>query len=149
MWQALGMDLDGKDRDQPWSAAFISFVVRNAGYQGFRFAAAHARYIHNAIVNQQQGAVAAPFWGFRLTEHRPKLGDLVCQWREIPRTFAEAAEKDSFKSHCDVVVELNDTFVRAIGGNVKQSVAMKTFSLNAGGFLKNANRVFAILRNNL
>jgi hypothetical protein len=123
--------------------------VRNAGYQGFRFAAAHSRYIHDAIIKRQQDDVGAPFWGFRLSEHRPKLGDMVCQWRMVPRTFAEAARKDSFKSHCDVVVELRDTFVRAIGGNVGQSVAMKTFSLNDRGFLKNTNRVFAILRNNL
>lgn len=149
MWQALGMALDGRDREIPWSAAFISFVVRNAGYQGFRFAAAHARYIHDAIVKRQQGAAEAPFWGFRLSEHRPKLGDLVCQWREVPRTFAEVAKKDAFKSHCDVIVEIKDTFVRAIGGNVRQSVAMKTFSLNSRRFLKNTNRVFAILRNNL
>ena len=26
MWQALGMDLDGKDREVPWSAAFIENI---------------------------------------------------------------------------------------------------------------------------
>lgn len=31
MWDAIGMDLDGKDRDVPWSAAFISWIVRQAG----------------------------------------------------------------------------------------------------------------------
>ena len=41
MWQAIGMSLDGRDRDVPWSAAAISFMVRNAGrtfpqYQNFR-----------------------------------------------------------------------------------------------------------------
>jgi hypothetical protein len=142
------MDLDGKDKDVPWSAAFISFVVRNAGYQGFRFAAAHSRYIHDAIVKRQQGVAEAPFWGFRLSEHRPTLGDLVCQWRIDRRTFDDAAERDDFRSHCDVVVELKDTFVRAIGGNVRNSVAMKTYSLNLNGFLKNTGKVIAILRNN-
>jgi hypothetical protein len=149
MWQALGADFDGKDRDVPWSAAFISFVVRNAGYQGFRFAAAHSRYIHDAIVKRRQGVAEAPFWGFRLSEHRPELGDLVCQWRIVSQTFDGAAIEESFKSHCDVVVELKDTFVRAIGGNVKESVFMKTYSLDSDGFLKNSKNVFAILRNNL
>ncbi len=149
MWQAIDLNLDGRDTDVPWSAAFISFVVRNAGYQGFRFAAAHARYIHDSIVKRQQGDESSPFWGFRLEEHRPRLGDLVCQWRFDRRTFDEAAQIDWFKSHCDVVVEIRDTFVRAIGGNVGNSVKMKTFSLDSDGFLKPKDRVFAILRNNL
>ncbi len=149
MWQAINIDLDGRNNDVPWFAAFISFVVRNANaYQGFKFAAAYSRYIHDSIVERQRGNANEPFWGFRLNEHRPKLGDLVCQWRITPRTFDQAAEIDRFPSHCDVVVELRDTFVRAIGGNVSNSVKMKTYSLNAQGFLKSANNVFAILRNN-
>lgn len=50
MWDAIGMNLDGKDRDVPWSAAFISWVARKAGneYANFKFAAAHARYIHQS-----------------------------------------------------------------------------------------------------
>lgn len=142
MWQALGSDLDGKDKDAPWSAAFISFVVRKANYQGFRFAAAHSSYIHDAIVKRQQGVDDAPFSGFRLNEHRLELGDLVCQWRKIPQTFDSAAIQDWFKSHCDVVVELKDTFVRAIGGNVKESVLMKRYSRNLEGFLKNTKKGF-------
>lgn len=31
MWQAIGLNLDGKDRDAFWSAAAISFMVRHAG----------------------------------------------------------------------------------------------------------------------
>ena len=80
MWQAIGMDHDGMDRGQPWSAAFISFVARRAGYNGFKFAAAHATYIHDSIVKRQAGQ-ASPFWGFRLNEHAPVLGDMVCRNR--------------------------------------------------------------------
>ena len=32
MWRAINLNLDGRDRDVPWSAAAISFMVRNAGY---------------------------------------------------------------------------------------------------------------------
>ena len=149
MWQAIGMDLDGRDRDQFWSAAFISFIVRRAGpeYAGFRFSAAHARYIHDSIVKREAGT-AAPFWGFRLNEHKVGLGDLVCQWREVPRTFDDARELDSFKGHCDVVVEVAAGSVRALGGNNSQSVNFKTYALNANGFLKAENKVFAVMRNN-
>ena len=148
MWQVLGMDLDGQDRDVPWSAAFISFVVNKAEYQGFRASASHARYIHDSIVRRFQGDATSPFWGFRLPEHPPRLGDLVCLWREERLTFDQAAREIGFRSHCDVIVEVRDSFVRAIGGNVRNSVRMKTYSRDENGFLRDTNNVFAILRNN-
>jgi hypothetical protein len=149
MWQALGMDLDGRDRDQFWSAAFISFIARRAGpeYSGFKFAAAHARYIHDAIT-KRESATAAPFWGFRLHEHRVGLGDLVCQWRETEQTYDGAKASNAFFSHCDVVVEVTPGSVRGLGGNVSHSVGFKTYAVNAEGFLKAENKVFAVLRNN-
>ncbi|WP_081629234.1 DUF2272 domain-containing protein [Methylopila sp. M107] len=150
MWQAIGVQgVDGTDTDQYWSAAFISYVVRNTGlYPGFVFAAAHSKYIHDGIKKRVTG-VSAPFWGFRLSEHRPQLGDLVCQWREVKQTYDTAAGNSSFKSHTDFVVEVTKETVRTIGGNVSDSVSMKNFDLDANGFLVPENRVFAILRNNL
>lgn len=150
MWRAIGMDLDGRDRDVPWSAAFISFITRRAGadYAGFKFAAAHARYIHDAITKREAG-VAAPFWGFRLNEHKVGLGDLVCQWRETEQTYDGARASDSFFSHCDVVVEVAQGSVRGLGGNNAQTVGFKTYAINADGFLKRENNVFAVLRNNV
>lgn len=149
MWRAIKLNLDGKDRDQPWSAAFISWVVRNAGdpYQGFKHAAAHARYIHDAIKKRVAGD-AAPFWGFRPAEHKVQIGDIVCQWRVQPRTYEDAAAHDGFFSHCDIVVELNEGRVRALGGNVNDTVAFKTYARDAYGHLLPENKVFAVLRNN-
>jgi hypothetical protein len=152
MWRAIGLDLDGRDRDVPWSAAAISWMVRNAGehfpqYRGFRFAAAHARYIHDAIVRRNAGDGAAPFWGFRLHERRPQLGDLVCRWRETPRDFDDAAVQDSFKSHCDIVVRITADDVLAIGGNVAQSVSITRYQLTQTGFLGEEGGVFAHLVN--
>ncbi|MCP5242924.1 MAG: DUF2272 domain-containing protein [Burkholderiales bacterium] len=58
MWRRINLDLDGKDRDVPWSAAAISYMVHNAGqtllttkYSKFHFAAAHSRYVHDSIKN--------------------------------------------------------------------------------------------------
>lgn len=149
MWRAIGSDLDGRDRDQPWSAAFISWIVRRSGdeYARFRFAAAHARYIHDSIT-RREGSSPAPFWGFRLNEHKVGLGDLVCQWREVEQTYDDARETDAFFSHCDVVVEVAAGSVRALGGNNSHSVGFKTYATNADGFLKAENQVFAVLRNN-
>jgi hypothetical protein len=150
MWRAIGADLDGRDRDQPWSAAFISWIVRRAGdeYARFRFAAAHSRYIHDSIRKRETQA-HAPFWGFRLNEHKVGLGDLVCVWRETEQTYDGARDDDSFFSHCDVVVEVASGSVRALGGNNSHTVGFNTYAINANGFLKAENRVFAVLRNNL
>ena len=149
MWQALGMDLDGRDRRQPWSAAFISFVARRAQYDGFKFAAAHARYIHDSIVKRQAGE-SSPFWGFRLNEHAPLLGDLVCRNRSGGTiTFAQAAEDDGFISHCDIVIQVGAGFVMVVGGNVGDSVRIRQCETDDQGRILGPSTVFAVLRNNL
>lgn len=148
-WHALNppLNLDGGDTDQPWSAAFISFVVRSAGYQGFMFSPAHARYILDAKAKRQANNANAPFWLFRLSEHRPQVGDLICKRRQQGVTF-DNLPVGGFKSHCDVVVEVRDRTVRTLGGNVSNSVAMTSYSLNDNGFVKQEGPVFAIMRNN-
>jgi hypothetical protein len=148
MWNAISLNLDGRDRDQPWSAAFISFCVRKAGYAGFKFAAAHARYIHDSIVKKLAGT-ASPFWGWRITEQKPELGDMICQWRTQRRTYDDAAAQDGFFSHCDIVVDVEGDHVRALGGNNSDTVGYKKYSLDSSGFLKPERNVFAILKNNL
>lgn len=153
MWQMIGRDLDGKDREVPWSAACISYFVRKAAdshpdYGDFRFAAAHARYIHQSIqrkLTQEDG----PYWGFRRTEKAPELGDLVCQWRVRRRTYDFARDHDAFASHTDLVVAVNEDSVTTIGGNVGHSVKMKTYRLNSNGLLRNERKVFALMKNNL
>jgi hypothetical protein len=152
MWQAIGMDLDGRDRDVPWSAAAISFMVRNAGetfprYRRFRFAAAHARYIHSSIVKRQAGDGDTPFWGQRLHELRPQLGDMVCCWRETERDYDDAVVSEHFKSHCDIIVRITSDHVFAIGGNVGHSVNITRYDKTESGFLADTRNVFAHLVN--
>jgi hypothetical protein len=148
-WKALDphSQLDGRNRNHFWSAAFISFIVRQAGYAGFKFSEAHATYIHDAIKKRKAGDAAAPFWGFRLTEHKPQLGDLVAGWRKSPVTF-DTLPAGFFPSHTDVVVEVRPGEVRTLGGNVAQSVSMKIMRLDANGFLVPDGQRFAVLRNN-
>ena len=147
-WNSIGFIMDGRNRDQPWSAAFISFVAREAGYNDFKFASAHHFYIRDAFEKRQDNDVTAPFWGFNLNEHKPQLGDLVCRWRENFVRSIDSLPSGGFKSHCDIVVEVRDREVRTLGGNVNQSVSITPYTLDADGFLKSANNVFAVLRNN-
>lgn len=148
-WSALGFqNRDGTDREHPWSAAFISFVVRNAGYEGFMFSAAHSRYIRDARARRQANDVNAPFWLFRLNEHRPQVGDLICARRQGGVSFDNLPA--TFLSHCDVVMEVREREreVRVLGGNVAQSVSMTTFELDANGFVRPQGALIAIMRNN-
>ncbi len=147
-WSKIGLNLNGRNRDIPWSAAFISFVARAAGYNDFKFDAAHSTYVYNAVDKRKSNITAAPFWGFKINEHKPQLGDLVCRWGINPITSIDSLPSGGFKSHCDIVVEIRDTEVRTLGGNVSDSVSITAYSLNSGGFLKPDNNVYGILRNN-
>ena len=97
MWQAIGLDLNGDDVGVPWSSASNSFMVRNAGkhfpkYHNFKFAAASWKYMHDSIKKQQVGDTSAPFWGFRLFEKQPEIGDIAGKWHgQGPHTFDDAA----------------------------------------------------------
>jgi len=148
-WSSIGLSLTGDDADVPWSAAFISFCVRTAGYTKFKFAAAHSKYANQAIRRKLDNE-AGPFWGFRTTEHKPQLGDMVCRRRQSGVTYDFAATHHSFKSHCDIVISIRDDHVSTIGGNVSNSVSTTTYRLNSRGFLdSDGGRVYAVLRNNL
>lgn len=147
MWKAIGMDLDGKDRDVPWSAAAISFMVRHAGesapkYKNFKFASSHGRYMHDSIIKRNANNSSAPFWGFRLHERHPGIGDLVGKWRETPRDYDDAAQRDDFKSHSDIIVSVRPDYVLAIGGNVAQSVNITKYEKTGAGFLAAKDNVF-------
>lgn len=150
MWKRRGQNLDGKNRSQLWSAACISFMVENAGYKRFKFATAHSVYIHEAITARLANNDKKDFWGFRLSEHKPQIGDLVCRKRSSAAIdFDFAAKHDDYKSHTDIVVAIGPNYVDAIGGNVSHSVSITRYGLNTQDRLDpDAGRVFAVLRNN-
>lgn len=155
MWHRINLNLDGKDRDVPWSAAAISFMVHNAGeatsgtkYSKFRFAAAHSRYVHDSIKKRQLEDEDSPFWGFDLHERRPQIGDIVCRGRAGSNVdFGHAAQHDSFKSHCDIIVRVKEETVVGIGGNVSHSVKRTEYDRTPDGFLDDTKSVYAILVN--
>ena len=154
MWQKVGLNLDGTDRDQPWSAAAISFMVRNAGnkYRKFKFASSHSKYIHHAIKSREAEDTSVPFWGFRLSELKPQVGDIVC--KDNPEfapsvNFDVARELDAYRSHCDIIMKVDSERQRVltIGGNVSHSVSITFYDLAPGDLLAPTNHVFALLRN--
>lgn len=156
-WQRVGVywrdgpgkSLTGLDDDHPWSAAFISYVMRMAGAgERFRYAARHAVYIRLAVRAREAGAKKAGFWGYRLEEAKPAVGDLVCYAREPFISYD--TQTDRYKSHADIVVAANATEIQVIGGNVGNSVTLKHLALDANGRLADTSRAwFAVLVNRL
>ncbi len=147
-WQSIGMNLDGKDRDVPWSAAFISYSVRTAGdHSGFKYAAAHSRYVNQAIRRKLDND-PGPYWGYRLNEHKPEIGDMVCRSRSGSGvTYDYAATHDAYKSHCDIVAGFTSTHVLTVGGNVSHSATKVAYAIDPSGHLVDNGKVYAVLKN--
>jgi hypothetical protein len=136
-WQAGVNDptLDGRN-DVPWSAAFISWVMRTAG-AGTRFVYSpqHSVYISRAIRDLALQRTDAGYWCFRLGEQRPAPGDIVC-WAREPDVDYDHQKSGLYKGHCDAVVEVRAGEVDVIGGNFGDSVSKRTFALDGNGFLR-------------
>ncbi len=143
--------ITGKDRNKYWSAAFISYVMFKAGTGAlFRRSDHHQEYIYAAMVAAREKRNAYGYWGARLENHAPEVGDLICAWREEKITFEDAQNPGSYASHCDLVVAKTDTTVTVIGGNVGQSVTRRTFRLKNGKVTPDTfPQTFAILENRM
>lgn len=152
MWDDLGGGRPPNDNTShpkwPWSAAGMSAFIRRAGgYTGFKFAAGHSIYIHDSILKMKANQ-AAPFWGFRINQKKPEVGDLIVQWRTTERTYDFAAASDEFNSHTDVVCQIINGTVRAIGANVPtDTVGVKVYRLTPEGFLAGRRNEIAIMKN--
>lgn len=152
MWKSIKLNFDGNDRTMPWSAAFISFIVRKTAteadnYANFKFASSHSKYLHDSILKKNSGNTSVPFWGYRLDERLPQVGDIVASWRETELDYNYAARNDAFKSHCDLIISDNEKFVLAVGGNVSQSVNITRYEKSDAGFLLSSRQVFMLMAN--
>ena len=73
---------------------------------------------------------------------------MVCRRRAGQNiTYNYAANHDSFKSHCDIVVSIRDTHVSTLGGNVAHSVSRTNYPINSDGYLRDTGRVYAVMKN--
>ncbi|MNN24649.1 hypothetical protein D3C81_1380880 [compost metagenome] len=103
--------------------------------------------MHASITKRKAADNNAPFWGFRLHEKQPEIGDIVGKWRETSRDFDDAAAGDSFKSHSDIIVSVRPDHVLAIGGNVQQSVNITRYEKTGAGFPAVQDGVFILMAN--
>lgn len=146
--EALGIAVDRVAViDTPWSAAFISWLAREAGLvEGeFTFSEAHADYARAGYATRARelAGVSGDRNALRacaLASTPPRVGDLVCHAR------GRASQLDSFESlgaeltdadagvpmHCDIVVMVDHAGLDAIGGNLLQAVTQRRLAFASG-----------------
>jgi hypothetical protein len=133
----------------PWSAAFVSWVICEAGFGSvdqFQRAIAHHTYIDQAIRARDGREPRSAFVAYDVGESAIGAGDLLCASRRPAyRTIAERRRQmgAGARSHCDVVVKLDEARERilVIGGNVRGAVSLKVLPAvrGAGRMLRPAS----------
>jgi hypothetical protein len=124
-----------------WSAAFISYVLRNAGVdeREFHSSAAHAFYIDSMLADAAGFPAQASFVPRDIAAYAPVPGDLVCgdrSRRPLLHWQDRLAEAGQFRPmHCDIVVAAGPDGVQAVGGNVADAVTLSVFPTDASGRL--------------
>ncbi|MBR1282821.1 DUF2272 domain-containing protein [Bradyrhizobium sp. AUGA SZCCT0177] len=147
--------------DVPWSAVFISHVMKMAEVSGFTATAGHVTYIREAVQQSLKdvgvGSGRNYYRACDPTITKPRVGDLYCYHRHVAKTEDPYVqpEKSLFRSvfreltnrtpvikrtHCDIVVDINNAAkkVVVIGGNVQNSVTRKTLNLTEQYFLSSS-----------
>ncbi len=138
--------------DTPWSAAFISYVIRQSGVaaDAFQFANAHRAYIYDAFATSaaelKGDADNRIYRACPAAATRPRAGDLICHQREPAladasaesvreRILSELAGNPDARSvrrtHCDVVahVDARAHKMYAVSGDSYHAVAARKLNL--------------------
>jgi len=130
-WDGPGGNAIGWVR--PWSAAFVSWVMCEAGLGDmaqFERSVAHRVYIDQAIRARDGGEPDAAYVAYDGGEEEIAPGDLLCNARGNAdyRSLADRRpEAGQFApTHCDIVVKADAEAMRfyVIGGNVLESVTL-------------------------
>ena len=122
--------------DTPWSAAFVSWVMRQARVPGFTASSRHLDYVRAAWRPAQR----SPYRLFAPHEAAPATGDMLCYVRANTRVLGHRGLLDRLAGngelamHCDIVVATEPgQMAWLVGGNVQQAVTLRMLRLDAQG----------------
>lgn len=117
----------------PWSAAFVSWVMCSAGLGSrdqFERAIAHHSYIDQAIASATEPRPRTAFVAYDVGVEPIEPGDLLCSSRR--NGYRSVADRQrhlgtAARTHCDIVVHVDRAASRilTIGGNVRGTVGLK------------------------
>ncbi len=118
--------------DVPWSAAFLSFLLRSAGYDATDAPSAEAHWVivDHLIARETRFPGRAPFSPHAPNARPARLGDLLCATRDAARgRYARPEDRAAelgrpVPMHCDVVAGVREGVVEAIGGNLGDAVRL-------------------------
>jgi len=130
-----------------WSAAYVSWTMRQAGVAWFRGSEWHSLYLAWSTTGRPERLV-------RIEDYRPVAGDLICFGRTgalgedgmptaasfVERVRAIRGQDDAFAAHCDVIVRVNRASVVAIGGNVRNAVTATVTPMVRGRLMRSQAR---------
>ncbi|WP_085212549.1 DUF2272 domain-containing protein [Methylomagnum ishizawai] len=157
-WRAVDKPhLDGRDCRQPWSAAFVSWIMREAGVSSYQFEPSEAHWGYLSRIVAEAGDPYAAFAPREIGEYSPRPGDLICATRggpdemPVPGQGFRSVLLEHTKLHCDIVVERGGDTLAAIGGNVRNSVSKTLLKLDPEGLVRPSQRRpwFMVLENRL
>ena len=118
---------------QPWSAAFVSWVMCETGLgtaEQFQRDVSHRVYVDQAIRARDGSERIAAFVAYDAGEVPIVPGDLLCNGRGSAEYRSLADRRPDMgmfaPTHCDIVVKVDEAAMRfmVIGGNVNQSVTL-------------------------
>jgi predicted chitinase len=153
----------GSDNN-PWSAAFISWVMQEAGAgDQFNYSQLHADYINQAIEDRESEAA---FIGHPIDAYSLQPGDLIGANRpdengpngsDVIVTYDTAVDTGGYSSHVDIVVATrpDEGEIDVIGGNVDNSVTLETYTIDSEGKIINpddgdgSDDFFVVIENRL
>ena len=127
-----------KNKNQPWSAAFISWVAFHAGASNnFRYSPSHSTYIVAALRAAKSANSTEKFIARRHEDYKPKVGDLIaCERRpDVDPNFdnyIDYVKQKKYEAHCDFVVEVGTNKLSVIGGNISNTVTRREWPTNGG-----------------
>lgn len=132
-----GLGCRGFVIDNPWSAAFISWVMQRAGVPDFRSSASHVDYVRAA----RKDPANSPYLLEDPQTAQLTPGDLLCYVRTAHVYGYSGLLKvldtsnGGLPMHCDVMAATDGERAYLIGGNVQQAVMLRILHLNTQGKL--------------
>jgi len=125
---------------QPWSAAFMSWVMCEAGLGNplqFHRSIAHREYVDQGIRTSDGEEIYSAYTAYDPGARRIEPGDLLCtSWGNADYhdvTDRRRAMGSYASTHCDVAVKVTMNRVAVIGGNVMLTVMMSILPLTQDG----------------
>ncbi len=134
----------------PWSAAFISYLMAQAGVPESEFVpdASHVNYLQG-IVERSLAGNPGYFVARDVAAYAPRRGDLVCATRGVdvaPDWRLLLGQK--YPMHCDLVTGNFGDRIEAIGGNVFNAVSKSVIAAANGLLARESGRNWIVVVEN-